>query len=114
MMSIMPAAPEAGAVSPSVPRTADELAALEARYRPFLGASAWRGVHVDEPRWSRYAHTLQGRIRDAGPAAWQETQDRLLRATALDGTALDGLMPANPELTATVLARSIEIGRAHV
>jgi Fic/DOC family protein len=107
MMSIMPAAPEAGAVSPSVPRTAEELAALEARYRPFLGAGAWRGVHVDEPRWSRYAHLLKKRIRDAGPTAWQEIQDRLLRATALDGTALDGLMPANPELTATVLASSI-------
>jgi len=107
MMSIMPAAPEAGAVSPSVPRTAEELAALEARYRPFLGAGAWRAVHVDEPRWSRYAHALKSRIRDAEPAAWQEVQDRLLRAAALDGTALDGLMPANPELTATVLARSI-------
>src|SRR5215467_32470 len=107
MMSIMPAAPEAGAVSPSVPRTAEELAALEARYRPFLGASAWRGMHVDEPRWSRYAHTLKNRIRKAGADAWQEAQDRLLRAAALDGTALDGLMPANPELTATVLARSI-------
>jgi hypothetical protein len=107
MMSIMPAAPEAGAVSPSVPRTAEELAALEARYRPFLGAGAWRAVHVDEPRWSRYAHTLKNRIRDAGPAAWQQAQERLLRAAALDGTALDGLMPANPELTATVLAQSI-------
>ena len=107
MMSIMPAAPEAGAAPPSVPRTAEELAALEARYRPFLGAAAWRGMHVDEPRWSRYSHTLKNRIRAAGTAAWLETQDRLVRAAALDGTALDGLLPANPELTAMVLASSI-------
>src|SRR5215468_9556656 len=107
MMSIMPAAPKAGAALPSVPRTAEELAALEARYRPFLGAGAWRGMHVDEPRWTRYEHTLKNRIRAVGLTAWRATQDRLLRAAALDGTALDGLLPANPELTATVLACSI-------
>lgn len=90
-----------------IPRTAGELAELEASYRPFHAADDWRGVHVDEPRWNRYAHNLAGRIRAADETAWQNTRDRLLRAAALDSSALDGLFPANPELTTMVLAGSI-------
>src|SRR5215469_12369588 len=92
---------------PGVPRTTAELAALEASYQPFHGVGAWRGVHVDEPRWTRYARVLQRRIEAAGDTAWQDAQDRLIRAAALDSTALDGLFPPNPELTTLVLADSI-------
>jgi hypothetical protein len=93
---------------PRVPSTAEEVAELEASYRPFKNAAAWRHVHVDEPRWDRYAHTLARRVRAAGETVWTETQDRLLRATALESGALDGLFPANPELTTTVFASSIQ------
>ena len=92
---------------PYVPSTAEEVAKLEASYRPFKTVGAWHDLHVDEPRWARYAHTLTRRIRAAGEKAWEDTQDRLLRAAALESGALDGLFPANPELTTTVLARSI-------
>jgi hypothetical protein len=98
---------EAGAVFASVPRTAEELAELEARYRPFDGAAAWSGMHVDAPRWDRFAHTLSGRRAAAGEQAWADAQDRLLRAAALDSAALDGLFPANTELTAMVLNSAI-------
>ena len=90
-----------------VPSTPEELAELEASYRPFRNAAAWRQVHIDEPRWARYAHTLAGRVRAVGETVWTETQDRLLRAAALESGALDGLFVTNPELTATVLTSSI-------
>jgi Fic/DOC family len=98
---------EAGAVFARVPRTAQELAELEASYRPFAGAGAWRGMHVDGPRWDRFAHLLSRRRTAAGAQAWADARDRLLRAAALDSAALDGLFPANPELTATVLGGAI-------
>jgi hypothetical protein len=91
----------------SLPRTAKELAELEASYRPFQGAEAWSGLHVDAPRWNRFAHILARRRGAAGESAWAEATERLLRAAALDSTALDGLFPANPELTTMVLGGSI-------
>jgi len=93
---------------PIVPRTPEQVAELEARYRPFESAGAWRKLHVDEPRWERYSRILRREIDDAGDQAWRDVQDRLIRATALDSTALDGLVPANPELTTMVLASSIQ------
>src|SRR5258708_6956836 len=91
----------------SVPRTANELAELEASYRPFQSAEAWSGLRVDTPRWSRFAHILARRRGTAGESAWADAVDRLLRAAALDSAALDGLFPANPELTTMVLGSSI-------
>lgn len=98
---------EAGAVFARVPRTAEELAELEASYRPFGGAGGWSGMRVDAPRWDRFAHQLARRRAAAGEDAWADAQDRLLRTAALDSSALDGLFPANPELTATVLGGAI-------
>jgi hypothetical protein len=80
-----------------------DVAALEARYRPFDGASAWSRLRVDEPRLARYAETLRGRP----PDAWPEMRDRMTRASALESAALDDLLPANPELTSLVLSGSI-------
>ncbi len=90
-----------------MPSTQAELAALEARYLPFQDAASWRRVHVDNPRWTRYAHILARRVRAASADTWLEVQDRLIRATALESGALDGLFPPNPELTATVLSSSV-------
>jgi hypothetical protein len=92
---------------PVVPRTPAQVAELEASYRPFDGAQAWRRLHVDRPRWDRYSRTLRRDVDGGGERAWTEIQDRLIRATALDSSALDGLFPANPELTARVLSSSI-------
>ena len=98
---------EAGAAFATVPTTAEELAELEASYRPFVGAAAWSGVRVDVPRWDRFAHTLRLRRAAAADAAWEDARDRLLRAAALDSAALNGLFPANTELTALVLAGEV-------
>lgn len=92
---------------PGVPRTAEELAALEASYQPFQGVASWRRLHVDEPRWARYARVLTRRVNQAGEQAWADTQDRLVRAATLESAALDGLFPANPELISTVLDGAI-------
>lgn len=96
---------EAGSLS--VPSPQDALAELEAGYQPFTGFGAWQRAHVDEPRWARYLHNLTRRVSEATEEEWADVQDRMLRAAALESGALDGLFPANPELTATVLARSI-------
>lgn len=64
-------------------------------------------MHVDTPRWDRFAHVLSRRRAAAGEQAWGDAQDRLLRAAALDSSALDGLFPANPELTTMVLSSAI-------
>jgi len=93
--------------SPGVPTTAEELAKLEASYRPFQAVGSWRRLHVDEPRWTRYSRVLARQIREAGTEAWADVQDRLIRAATLESTALDGLFPANPELTSAVLGTSI-------
>jgi hypothetical protein len=90
-----------------VPRTAEEVAELEARYRPFAPAAGWRGVRVDLPRWERFAHQVAKRRVAADEELAADTMDRVLRAAALDSAALDGLFPANPELTALVLGGSV-------
>ncbi len=101
----MPHDPDAGL--PSVPYTREQIAELEASYQPFQSVGEWRRVHVDQPRWARYAHGLTRRVQAVGEARWADAQDRLLRAAAFESGALDGMFPANPELTTTVLACSI-------
>ncbi len=95
-----------------MPTTQAELAALEASYEPFHGAAAWRRVRVDNPRWTRYAHVLSRRVNSVDADTWLEVQDRLFRVAALESGALDGLFPANPELTTTVLSSSIALPAA--
>ncbi len=102
---------ESGTTLARVPRTVEELAELEGSYRPFSAAAAWHGVHIDVPRWDRFARALARRRDAAGDDAWADTLDRLLRAAALDSAALDGLFPANPELTALVLSDVVSAAR---
>lgn len=104
---IQPTAGDVQTGYPGVPRTAEELAALEASYQPFQGVASWRRLHVDEPRWARYTRVLTRRVNEAGEQAWADTQDRLVRAATLESAALDGLFPANPELISTVLDGAI-------
>ena len=92
---------------PYIPSTPEELAKLEESYRPFRAVGAWRGAHVDQPRWARYSHILAHRTKTADQGEWANIRGRLLRAAALESGALDGLFPSNPELTATVLSCSI-------
>ena len=86
-----------------MPATPCEVAALEARYRPFDGAGAWSRLRVDEARLARYEENLHGRP----PGTWPQVRERLVRAAALESAALDDLLPANPELTSLVLSGSI-------
>src|SRR5436305_1946448 len=75
-----------------------------ARYVPFASFESWAGVKVDAPRWTRFAAGLARRSEAAGEELRTDIAERLLRATALDSGALDGLLAANPELTAAVLS----------
>jgi Fic family protein len=72
-------------------------------YRPFAAAVEWGGVRADEPRLARYAERLRNHPQDTWPAA----RDRLRRAAALESSALDDLLPANPDLTSLVLSGSV-------
>lgn len=92
---------------PSVPATLDDVAALEALYQPYAGFADWRHVRVDQPRWHRYSRSLAARRQAADQRAREHAQDVLVRAAALESGALDGLFPANPELTSAVLAASV-------
>jgi hypothetical protein len=93
-----------------LPRTAAEVAELEASYRPFTPATAWATVHVDEQRWHRHADALREAVERADPARWKETRERFLCAAALDSSALSEMIRPSPQLTTIVLRQSIGEG----
>jgi prophage maintenance system killer protein len=97
---------------PGLPAAAADLAELEASYRPFASVAAWRRMHVDESRLNWYARQLSQAAAHVAGSAFDQVKDRLLRVASLDSTALDDLLPANPELTSLVLACSIDAGNA--
>jgi hypothetical protein len=86
-----------------VPRNAEELAAMEALYRPFADIGVWRSLRVGRPRWERYAAALAQATAAASDHDLADTQDRLFRAAALDSAALAGFLAPSPELTTRVL-----------
>jgi hypothetical protein len=89
------------------PRTAEELAALEADYRPFPTVAEWSDVGCDAARWQRHADALNEAVRRADAESWQGLRDRFLRAAALDSSALSELIRPVPDLTAVVLRSSL-------
>ncbi len=111
--------------APGVPRTAAELAALEASYQPFASANDWCLLHVDGQRLARYLAAfarerqratdtdtdtaLDSRVSESGPFA--EVQDRLIRVAVLESAALDDLLPASPEPVSVVLGTAIAVPR---
>jgi hypothetical protein len=90
-----------------VPRTREEIAALEAQYRPFEAAAAWSGVVVDADRWRRHAEGLREVVGEADPGAWQQVRDGFMRAAALDSSALAQLIRPVPTVTTVVLSGSL-------
>ena len=99
----------------AVPRTREEVAALEARYRPFEPATAWLGVGCDVDRWWRHADKLRAAVRRADRQVWERVHGGFLRAAALDSSALAELIRPVPELTTMVLRGSLsEAGWASV
>jgi Fic/DOC family protein len=96
--------PPAGrpAATPEYPAfavTAEQLRALEARYQPIRPFADWRHARVDARRWTRHVDRLNQARADASADAWSAVQRRLLRLASFDTGALDGLYPANPELS---------------
>jgi hypothetical protein len=89
------------------PQTREELAALEARYRPFESAAEWSDVGVDAARWQRHAGALRESIKLADPATCDGIRERFLRAAALDSSALAELIRPAPEVTSVVLHASL-------
>jgi hypothetical protein len=113
---------QSGAGVHGVPRTAAELAALEASYQPFASADDWCLLHVDVPRLARYlAAVARERQRATAPAGgalaaggrflgfgpFAEVQDRLIRVAVLESAALDDLLPAGPQPVSVVLGTAI-------
>jgi hypothetical protein len=90
-----------------VPRTAEELAALEARYRPFDPASAWTTFSCDTARWQRHADSLSDAVRRTDADSWTELRERFLRAAALDSSALAEMIRPVSDLTSVVLRGSL-------
>jgi hypothetical protein len=90
-----------------VPRTAEELAALEAAYQPFESAAAWSAVRFDSGRWQRHAEALTAAVQRADVGAWAELRERFLRAAALDSSALAEMIRPVADLTSVVLRASV-------
>src|SRR3954454_16345011 len=93
-----------------VPWTGEEMALLEARYRPFEPVGEWSGVGCDADRWRRHAESLREAVARADPPTWERVQAGFLRAVALDSSALAKLIRPVPELTTIVLRRSVSAG----
>src|SRR6266568_7512892 len=90
-----------------VPQTREELAALEARYRPFESAAEWSAVGCDAARWRWHADALREAVGRADPQAWDGIREGFLRAAALDSSALAELIRPVPEVTSVVLHGSL-------
>jgi len=91
-----------------IPRTAEDVAALEAEYRTFDRVSRWSTLRCDGRRWRRHADALREAADTAGPEAWSDIRERFLRAAALDSTALSELIRPVPDITTVVLGSSID------
>jgi hypothetical protein len=92
-----------------VPRTHEELAAIEALYRPFEPAADWADVGCDAARWQRHADALRDAVGRADPQALDDVRERFLRAAALDSSALAELIrPASDVTTMTLLSSPSE------
>jgi sulfotransferase family protein/Fic/DOC family protein len=90
-----------------IPKTAEEVAALEAAYRPFEPAAAWSDVPCDTARWKRHAEALTEAVQRADDGVWADLRERFLRAAALDSSALAELIRPAPDMTTVVLRNSI-------
>lgn len=90
-----------------VPRTAEEVAALDAAYQPFEAVATFAGQAVDTGRWQRHADALDDAVRAARPAAWPDLQERFSRAAALESSAVSELVRPTPDITAVVLRESV-------
>jgi fido (protein-threonine AMPylation protein) len=90
-----------------VPRTREQVSALEARYRPFEPATTWSRVGCDTDRWRRHAGALREAVHRADPQAWDDIRAGFLRAAALDSSALAKLIRPVPDLTTVVLRSSM-------
>jgi Sulfotransferase family/Fic/DOC family len=93
-----------------VPRTGEEVALLEASYRPFEPALEWRGVRCDADRWGRHAEALRAAVGRADSLAWERVRAGFLQAAALDSSALAKLIRPVPELTTVVLRSAVGDG----
>ncbi|HWU22391.1 MAG TPA: sulfotransferase [Nocardioides sp.] len=89
------------------PRTAEEIAALDATYVPFVPVTEWAERTCDDDRWQRHSDALRAARQDAGPDTWSDLRERFLRAAALDSSALSGLVRPAPVVTAVVLHESL-------
>lgn len=90
-----------------IPRTRDEVAALEAAYCPFDPASAWSEISCETDRWQRHADVLADALQRTDAAIWTDVRQRFLRAAALDSSALGEMIRPVPDLTSVVLRSSL-------
>lgn len=90
------------------PRTAAEVAALDATYVPFAPAAEWTDRTCDTDRWQRHADALGLARQGADVDTWRDLCERFMRAAALDSSALSGLVRPAPTVTAVVLHESLD------
>jgi hypothetical protein len=94
---------------PEVPRTPEDLARLEAAYRPFEPASAWSAYSCDTARWHRHAGALADAVQRCSADGWARMRERFFRAAALDSSALAELIRPVSDLTSVVLRSSLSM-----
>lgn len=89
------------------PRTAAEVAALDATYVPFVPVAEWTERSCDVDRWQRHVDALHAARQTAEPDIWRDLCERFSRAAALDSSALSSLVRPTPTVTAVVLLGSL-------
>ncbi len=89
------------------PRTAAEVEALDASYRPFEPVATWAGLDFDSGRWQGHAAALRAAVQAVDSDTWNELRERFLRAAALDSSAISELVRPMPDVTAVVLRDSL-------
>jgi Fic family protein len=84
------------------PLTSEQVAAIDAEYRPFPTFSSWPAVAPHPDAWRRRVEELKTVSDGASADELVRAQETAIRAAAFDTGAIEGLYQTNRGLTRTI------------
>jgi Fic family protein len=81
--------------------TPEEIASVDASYRPIDEFEAWADLPLDVALWHQYADRLREQRRQLGDRGLDRAVRGAMRAAAFDSGAIEGLYPADRGFTIT-------------